>query len=122
MSDSEELVKLLLERNAEHLRQSTIDGTPFAAGPLSQLFGLYGTNGVADAVLNGTLDIDNLGLAGGTDVRQWRTDPNIHNNNTGSSGCPFSRMIGSFVCYCPARTLLNIIKQKGRVFKFKNGT
>jgi hypothetical protein len=30
VSDSEELVQLLLERNAKHLRQCTIDGTPFA--------------------------------------------------------------------------------------------
>ena len=57
--DSEELVQLLLERNAENLRQCTIDGTPFASGPLNQLFGLYGSNDEADAVLNGTLDITN---------------------------------------------------------------
>ena len=56
--DSEELVQLILERNAEHLRQSTIDGTPFAPGPLNQLFGLFGTNDQADAILNGTLDIE----------------------------------------------------------------
>ena len=41
VSDSEELVRILLEFNAENMRQSTIDGTPFASGPLNQLFGLY---------------------------------------------------------------------------------
>ena len=69
VSDSEELVQLLLERNAEHLRQSTIDGTPFASGPLNQLFGLYGINDQADAVLNGTLDIENLNLS--EEVKAW---------------------------------------------------
>ena len=39
-----------------------IDDTPFASGPLNQLFGVYVTNYQADAVLNGTLDIVNLNL------------------------------------------------------------
>ena len=61
--DSEELVRILLERNADHLRQSTSDGTPFASGPLKELFGLYGTNEVADKILAGTLDIASLKLS-----------------------------------------------------------
>ena len=38
ISDSEELVQLLLELNAEHIRQSTIGGTHFSSGPPNQLF------------------------------------------------------------------------------------
>ena len=34
VTDSEELVSLLLERNADHLRQSATDGTPFTKQPL----------------------------------------------------------------------------------------
>ena len=60
---------LLLEQNAEHLRQSTIDGTPFASGPLNQLFGLFGTNDQADAILNSTLDNENLNLS--NEVKAW---------------------------------------------------
>ena len=69
MSDSDELVQLLLERNAAHLRQCTIDGTPFASGPLNQLFGQYGINDQADAVLNGTINIENLNLS--EEVKAW---------------------------------------------------
>ena len=69
MLDSEELVHLLLERNAEHLRQNTINGTPFASGPQNQLFGLFGTNDQADAILNSTLDIENLNLS--EKVKAW---------------------------------------------------
>ena len=69
MLDSEELVRILLERNAKHLLQSTIDGTPFAVGPLNQLFGLYGINNQADTVLDGTLDIENLNLS--EEVKAW---------------------------------------------------
>jgi hypothetical protein len=43
VTDSEELVSLLLERNADHLRQATLDGTPFTTAPLKELFGLYST-------------------------------------------------------------------------------
>ena len=67
--DSEDLIRILLEHNAEHLRQITIDGTPFASGPLSQLFGLYGINDQADAVLDGTLDVKNLNLS--EEVKVW---------------------------------------------------
>ena len=67
--NSEELVQILLERNVEHIRQSTIDGTPFASVPLNQLFGLFGTNDQADAILNGTLDIENLNLS--DEVKAW---------------------------------------------------
>ena len=63
MIDSEELVRILLEQNADHLRQSTSDGIPFASGPLKELFGLYGTNEVADKILAGTLDIASLKLS-----------------------------------------------------------
>ena len=34
VTDSEELVALILEHNADHLRQSAIDGTPFTTQPL----------------------------------------------------------------------------------------
>ena len=37
VTDSEELVDLLLERNADHLRQSATDGTPFTTQPLLEL-------------------------------------------------------------------------------------
>jgi hypothetical protein len=67
--DSEELVQLLLEQNAKHLRQSTIDGTHFASSPLNQLSGLFGTNDQADAILNGTLDIEILNLS--DEVKAW---------------------------------------------------
>ena len=67
--DSEELVRILLERNSDHLRQSTSDGTPFASGPLKELFGLYGMNEVADKILAGTLDIASLKLS--DEVAAW---------------------------------------------------
>ena len=60
MTDSEELVKLMLERNADHLRQYTSDGIPFASGPLSELFGLNGTNANEDKVFNGELNMKDL--------------------------------------------------------------
>ena len=47
VTDSEELVSLLLERNADHLRQSATDGTPFTKQPLLELIGLYGTTEAA---------------------------------------------------------------------------
>ena len=40
VSDSEELVSLLLEQNADHLRQATLDGTPFATASVKELFGI----------------------------------------------------------------------------------
>ena len=40
VTDSEELVSLLLERNADHLRQETLDGNPFTMAPLKELFAL----------------------------------------------------------------------------------
>ena len=55
--------RYLLERNTDHLRQATTDGTPFATGPLKDFFGLYGTNENADTVLAGTFDIDALPLS-----------------------------------------------------------
>ena len=57
VTDSEELVPLLLERNADHLRQETLDGTPFTTSPLKELFGLYGTSEAADEIIAGTFDI-----------------------------------------------------------------
>ena len=36
INESEKIEELLLERNAEHLRQSTIDETPFAVPPRSE--------------------------------------------------------------------------------------
>ena len=42
---------------------------PFASSPLNQLFGLFGTNDQADAILNGTLDIENLNLS--DEVKAW---------------------------------------------------
>ena len=62
-------MQLLLEQNAKHLRQSTIDGTPFASGPLNQCFGLFGTSDQADVILNGTLNIENLNLS--DEVKAW---------------------------------------------------
>ena len=55
--------RLLLNRNADHLRQCTVDGTPFAIPPLNSLFGLYGVNEAADKLLQGTLDIEKLPLS-----------------------------------------------------------
>ena len=51
VTDSEELVALLLERNADHLRQITTDGTPFSNNLTKWLFGLYGTSYNTDKVL-----------------------------------------------------------------------
>ena len=42
-TELEELAKIILERNLDHLRQATSDGTPIALGPLVDLFGLYVT-------------------------------------------------------------------------------
>ena len=63
ITESERIEELLLERNAEHLRQSTVDETPFAVPPLNGLFGLYGTNEKADALLRGQMDTRNLPLS-----------------------------------------------------------
>ena len=57
VTDSEELVSLLLERNADHLRQATLDGTHFTTAPLKELFGLYGTSKAAHQIFAGTFDI-----------------------------------------------------------------
>ena len=62
-------MSLLLEQNADHLRQSTLDGTPLATAPLKELFGLYGTSKAADEILVGTFDLKSLGLSG--EVMSW---------------------------------------------------
>ena len=69
VTDSEELVSLLLERNAYNLRQETLDGTPFTTAPLKELFGLYGTSKAADQILAGTFDLKSLGLQ--EEVMAW---------------------------------------------------
>ena len=69
VTDSEEVENLLLERNAEHLRQCTIDGTPFARSPLNSTFGLYGTSPNADALLEGNLDDESLPLT--DEAKTW---------------------------------------------------
>ena len=63
VTDSEELVALLLERNADHLRQSVTDGTPFTTQLLLELFGLYGTTDAADKILSGEFDLSTLPLS-----------------------------------------------------------
>ena len=63
VTDSEELVALLLERNADHLRQSATDGTPFTTQPLLELFGLYGTTDAADRILRGEFDLTTLPIS-----------------------------------------------------------
>ena len=63
VTDSEELVALLLERNADHLRQSATDGTPFTTQPLLELFGLYGTTEAAEKILSGDFDLSTLPLS-----------------------------------------------------------
>ena len=50
----------MLERNTDHVQQAKSSETPFASGPLSELFGLYGTNSNADVVLRGDLAIEDL--------------------------------------------------------------
>ena len=62
VTDSEEIETLLLDRNADHLRQCTVDHTPFAVPPLHNLFGKYGTNENADRILDGSFPIDDLPL------------------------------------------------------------
>ena len=56
-------MSLLLERNADHLRQATLDGTPFTTAPLKDIFGLYGTSKAVHQILTGTFDIKSLGLS-----------------------------------------------------------
>ena len=51
ISDSDEMERLLLNGNADHLRQYTVDGTPFTIPPLNSLFGMYDVNEVADKLL-----------------------------------------------------------------------
>ena len=53
-------MSLLLERNADQLRQATLDETPFTMAPLKELFGLYGTLKVADEIIAGTFNITTL--------------------------------------------------------------
>ena len=62
-------MSLFLERNADNLRQATLDGTPFTMAPLKELFGLYGTSKAADQILAGTFDIKSLGLS--EEVMAW---------------------------------------------------
>jgi hypothetical protein len=62
VTDSEELVSLLLERNAEHLHQATLDGTPFTMAPLKDLCCHYGSSKAGDEILSGTFDISSLWL------------------------------------------------------------
>ena len=62
-------MSLLLERNVDHLRQATLDGTPFTTAPLKELFGLYGTSKAAYQILAGTFDIKSLGLS--EEVMLW---------------------------------------------------
>lgn len=69
ITDADKIEEVLLERNADHLRQSTIDGTPFAVAPLNELFDNYGTNANADDLLQGKLDVDNLPLP--EEARLW---------------------------------------------------
>ena len=63
VTDSKELVALLLERNADHLRQSATDGTPLTTQPLLELFCLYGTTYAADKILNGYFYLSTLPLS-----------------------------------------------------------
>lgn len=51
VTDSEKLIRLVMEWHADNLQQAMSDGTPFASDPISELFGLYRTNSNADAVL-----------------------------------------------------------------------
>ena len=60
VTDSEEQVKLMLETNADHLRQAAANGTPFAAELLVELFRFYGTHVNIDEVLNGELIIEDI--------------------------------------------------------------
>ena len=62
-------MSLLLERNAGHLRQATLDRTPFTTAPLKELFGPYCTSKAADQILAGTFDIKSLGLS--EEVMAW---------------------------------------------------
>ena len=69
ITESDKIEEILLERNADHLRQSTIDHTPFAVPPLNDLFGEFGTNNKADEVLNGTLELDGMPLS--QEAKSW---------------------------------------------------
>ena len=69
VTDSEELVSLLLERNADHLHQAKLDGNPFTTAPLKEIFGLCGTSKAADEILAGTFDLKSLGLS--EEVMAW---------------------------------------------------
>ena len=69
VTDSEELVSLLQERNADHLRQATLNGTPFTTAPLKEIFGLYGTSKTAEKIIAGTFNIKSLGLS--EEVMTW---------------------------------------------------
>ena len=53
VTDSEELVALLLKRNADHLHQVVTDGMPFTTQPLLELFGLYDTTNTAHKIIRG---------------------------------------------------------------------
>ena len=63
VTDSEELVSLLLERNADHLHQATLDWNPFATAPLKELFVLYDTSKAVDEIFAGTFDLKYLGIS-----------------------------------------------------------
>ena len=60
MTDSEEQVQLVLEINSDHLRHAASKSTPFEAGTLEDLCGLYGTNSNVDILLYGELNIEDL--------------------------------------------------------------
>ena len=56
--DQNQITRHLIDRNTKHFNQA--QGTPFTEGLLFEMFGWDGTGPAADAVLDGTLDIDSL--------------------------------------------------------------
>jgi hypothetical protein len=60
VNDPEDMITALLNQNEMHFSQS--DGTPFTVEPLKSMLGSNGTSTWAQALLNGEIDVDSLGL------------------------------------------------------------
>lgn len=60
VSDKDEVVRLLVERNTEKL--CMFNKSPFATGPIADAIGPYGDTNILDKILDGTITRASLGL------------------------------------------------------------
>ena len=66
ITDPDDMNKTIIAHNREHFSQA--DGAPFTIEPLKSLLGSCATNGYAHMIIDGTLDIEQLGLSEATEA------------------------------------------------------